>query len=97
MKVQEILIDDKKRYVLIDENNRPVIPVIKYLKYLDNIRKAENTLESYCRHLKLYFQFLKEKERGYKEVDLNLLAEFISWLRNPYQSTIVVQFHRTYL
>jgi len=91
MKVQEIQIDNKKRYVLIDEeNNRPVLPVVKYLKYLDNIGKAENTLRAYCYHLKFYFQFLKEKERGYKDVDLNLLAEFISWLRSPDQSTKVI-------
>jgi integrase/recombinase XerD len=91
MKVQEIQIDNKKRYVLIDEeNNTPVVPVVKYLKYLDNIGKAENTLRAYCRHLKFYFQFLKEKERGYKDVDLNLLAEFISWLRSPEQSSKVI-------
>lgn len=95
MKVQEVLIDDKKRYLLIDENNRPVVPVVKYLKHLDNIGKAENTLKSYCHYLKFYFQFLKEKGRGYKEVDLDLLAEFIAWLRSPYQSTKVVQFKQT--
>lgn len=95
MKVQEVLFNDKKRYLLIDENNRPVVPVIKYLKYLDNIGKAENTLKSYCHHLKFYFQFLKEKERGFKEVDLDLLAEFIAWLRSPYQSTKVVQLKQT--
>src|SRR5690625_2163238 len=91
MKVQEIRIDNKKRYVLIDEeNNRPILPVVKYLKYLDNIGRAENTLRAYCRHLKFYFQFLKEKEREYKDVDLNLLAEFVSWLRSPEQSVKVV-------
>src|SRR5699024_1992766 len=62
----------------------------RYLKYLGNIGKAENTLRAYCRHLKFYFQFLKEKEREYQDVDLNLLAEFISWLRSPDQSTKVV-------
>ena len=67
MRVQEIQIDEKKRYVLIDENNNPVIPVFKYLKYLDNIGKAENTLKAYCRHLKLYFQFLKEVEKEKKQ------------------------------
>ena len=46
MKVQEVLIDGKKRYLLIDWNNKPVVPVLKYLKYLDNIGKAENTLKS---------------------------------------------------
>ncbi len=95
MKVQEVLIDDKKRYLLIDGNNKPVVPVLKFLKYLDNIGKADNTLKSYCHHLKFYFQFLNEKERGYKDVDLDLLAEFISWLRSPYQSTKVVQFQQT--
>jgi integrase/recombinase XerD len=95
MKVQEVLIDGKKRYLLIDGNNKPVVPVLKYLKYLDNIGKAENTLKSYCHHLKFYFQFLNEKEKGYKDVDLDLLGEFISWLRSPYQSTKVVQFQQT--
>lgn len=95
MKVQEFQIDNKKRYVLIDENNKPVVPVVKYLKYLDNIGKAENTLKAYCRHLKLYFQFLSEKEIGYQEVDLNLLSEFISLLRSPYQSTKVVHLEKT--
>jgi integrase/recombinase XerD len=90
MKVQEVWFDNKKRYILIDENNYPVVPVIKYLKHLDNIGRAENTLKSYCHHLKFYFQFLNEKEKNYKEVDLNLLGEFIFWLRNPYQSTKIV-------
>ncbi|MGG1442467.1 transposase [Brevibacillus laterosporus] len=57
MKLQEVLIHEKKRYLLIDKGGYPVILVAKYL---DNIGKAENTLKSYCYHLKLYFQFLKE-------------------------------------
>lgn len=95
MKVQEVLVNDKKRYLLIDRDNKPVVPVLKFLKYLDNIGKAENTLKSYCHYLKFYFQFLNEKDKGYKEVDLDLLAEYIAWLRNPYQSTKVVQFQET--
>ncbi len=95
MKVQEVLIDGKSRYVLIDENNKPVVPVFKYLKYFDNTGRAENTLRSYCRHLKLYFQYLKEKERGHEEVDLDLLAEFISLLRSRYQSIKVIQLKQT--
>lgn len=54
MKVQEVIINEKKRYLLIDKGGFPVIPVAKYIKYLDNIGKAENTLKSYCYHLKLY-------------------------------------------
>ncbi|PGS46043.1 tyrosine-type recombinase/integrase [Bacillus sp. AFS041924] len=95
MKVQEVLINGKKRYLLIDGDNKPVVPVLSFLKYLDNIGKAENTLKSYCHYLKFYFQFLDEKEIGYKEVNLDLLAEYISWLRNPCQSTKVVQLQQT--
>lgn len=95
MKVQEVLINDRKRYLLIDGDNKPVGPVLRFLKYLDNIGKAENTLKSYCHYLKFYFQFLNEKEKEYKEVDLNLLAEYVSWLRSPNQSTKVIQFQQT--
>ncbi|WP_338134163.1 site-specific integrase [Brevibacillus laterosporus] len=59
------------------------MPVAKYIKYLDNIGKAENTLKSYCYHLKLYFQFLEECGLRYHEVNLDILAHFIGWLRIP--------------
>lgn len=37
MRVQEVILkDNNKRYMLIDGNGLPVIPVLKYLKYLDN-------------------------------------------------------------
>ncbi|GGA90545.1 site-specific integrase [Ornithinibacillus halotolerans] len=95
MKVQEVLIQEKKRYLLIDKRGYPVIPVAKYIKYLDNIGKAENTLKSYCYHLKLYFQFLEESRLRYQEVNLDILAQFIGWLRIPDQSTKVIYFEET--
>jgi integrase/recombinase XerD len=58
MKVEKIFINGIPKYMLIDNDNKPVVLVIKYLKYLDNIGKSENTLKSYCYHLKLYFEFL---------------------------------------
>jgi len=70
LKVQEVLIHEKKRYLLIDNGGYPVTSVAKYIKYLDNIGKAENTLKSYCYHLKLYFQFLEECGLEYQEVNL---------------------------
>ncbi|MGW8957703.1 hypothetical protein [Paenibacillus sp. NPDC055715] len=36
MRVQEVILNDnKKRYLLLDEVGVPVVPVMKYLKYLD--------------------------------------------------------------
>lgn len=95
LKVQEVLIQERKRYLLIDKSGYPVIPVAKYIKHLDNIGKAENTLKSYCYHLKLYFQFLEECGLSYQEVNLDILARFIGWLRIPDQSTKVIYFEET--
>lgn len=95
MKVEKIFINEVPKYMLIDYGNKPVMPVIRYLKYLDNIEKSENTLKSYCYHLKLYFEFLSQKKANYEDVDLNLLSEFIYWLRNPHQNVSVVQIHNT--
>ncbi|NWL87482.1 transposase [Paenibacillus sp. 79R4] len=91
MRVQEVYINDtpddtKVRYILLNSINETVLPVIRYLKYLDATGKSQNTLKSYCYHLKLYFEFLEIQEVDYQAADLQLLIKFISWLRSPYQS-----------
>lgn len=64
MRVQEVILkDNNKRYMLIDGNGLPVIPVLKYLKYLDNTGKSRNTQKTYCYALKQYFAYLKETNR----------------------------------
>lgn len=95
MEVQQLVImvqDDieKKRYILIDDNGDLVIPVIKYLKYLDNIGRAEKTIKTYCYHLKHYFEFLEQYNKNYQEVTIDLLSKFIGWLRQPIQSRKIV-------
>ena len=85
---------NKKRYLLIDEKGLPVLPVAKYLKYIDNSEKSYNTQKTYCYSLKLYFQYLKDVDLDYKDININILAKFIEWLRNPYESakTINIKF-----
>ncbi|EPR28401.1 Transposase [Geobacillus sp. WSUCF1] len=64
MRVQEVLLENNnRRYILVDEEGFPVIPVVKYLKYLDTTGKSRNTLKTYCYALKQYFVFLQEKRR----------------------------------
>lgn len=90
MKVQEAIINEEIKYILIDSYGIPVIPVVRYIKYLDNIGKAHNTIKSYSYHLKLYFEYLEQISTDYIDVNLNLLAEFISWLRKPSQNVKVL-------
>lgn len=86
---------NKKRYLLIDEKGFPVIPVAKYLKYIDNSEKSYNTQKTYCYSLKLYFEYLKEIDLNYKDININILIKFIEWLRNPYGSSKVVNMKLT--
>lgn len=45
MKVQEVMVNGNLKYMLIDNNESPVFTVTKYLKYLDNTGKSNNTLK----------------------------------------------------
>jgi integrase/recombinase XerD len=70
----------------LDEVGFPVVPVMKYLKYLDQTGKSNNTLKTYCYALKQYFIYLEERKIDYKEVGVKDLADFVGWLRNPFES-----------
>ncbi|WP_099188346.1 tyrosine-type recombinase/integrase [Tepidibacter mesophilus] len=88
MKVQEVKLDNNlRRYMLLDYNGIPVISVAKYLKYLDNGEKSSNTQKTYCYALKLYFEYLNEIDIDYRKVNINILSDFVGWLRNPYENT----------
>ncbi len=82
IRVQKVILSSgEERWVVLDESGELVVPIMKFIKYKDALGKAPNTLKTYCYHLKLFWAFLSEKNKHYKEGDLNLLAEFIGWLR----------------
>ena len=96
MKVQEVKLDNnQRRYLLVDDNGLPIIPVAKYLKYIDNSEKSFNTQKTYCYSLKLYFEYLQEIDIDYRNVDINILSDFVGWLRNPYENNKVVNLKPT--
>ena len=96
MKVQEVKLDNnQRRYLLVDDNGLPVIPVAKYLKYIDNGEKSFNTQKTYCYSLKLYFEYLQEINLNYRNVNINILSDFVGWLRNPYENNKVVNLKPT--
>ena len=90
MKIQKIDIGkNKHRYLLIDDDLLVVEPVKKYLKFLDNLNRSENTLKNYAFHLKLYFEYLQEIGISYNQISeagnnpIEILGNFVSWLDNP--------------
>lgn len=91
MKVQEVkLNNNQKRYLLVYDNGLPVIPVAKYLKYLDNGEKSFNTQKTYAYSLKLFFEYLQEIDIDYRQANINTLSDFVGWLRNPYENNKVI-------
>lgn len=90
MRVEEISVDNRKVYLLLDTNGLPVESVAKYMKYLHNKESSSNTLKTYCTALKFYFTYLEQTEINYQQVSFEQLSNFVAWLRNPYEINKVV-------
>ena len=101
MKVQEINTPKGERYIVLD-NNYKVIPEIKeYLKFLDILDKAQNTLKNYAQNLKIFYEFLDEEKMDVEDIvkkddkhpgPLQTLSNFIVWLQYPqrYKGIVVI-------
>src|SRR6266566_2474701 len=92
MRVQEIVTPQhhQKRYIVVDDSGDLIVPVVRYLKYLDAIGRARNTLRAYAQSLSLYFTYLAQQDLDYQEVTLDDLGGFVLWLKNPYRSLKVL-------
>jgi integrase/recombinase XerD len=85
MLVQEGQLPNSTRsiWLVLDDNYQPIEPITAYLRYLDSLEKSPNTVRTYAYNLKLYWEFLQHKQIHWQEVNLEQLADFIHWLRNP--------------
>ncbi|MGL5084162.1 MAG: tyrosine-type recombinase/integrase, partial [Clostridium sp.] len=73
MKVQEVKLENnQRRYLLVGDDGLPIMPVARYLKYIDNSEKSFNTQKTYCYSLKLYFEYLKEISVDYRDININI-------------------------
>ena len=93
MKVQKGIVPESNRqcWIVLDNDYMPVEPIQKYLNYLDNLERSPNTISAYAHNLKLYWEFLQDKQFDWKTVNMENLADFIHWLRNPNKNVISIQ------
>lgn len=82
--------EGKERYFVVDDTGIPIEPILKFIRFKDNTGSARNTLRMYCQHLKLYFEYLEQRELDFQEVTIDDLALFVNWLQNPYKSLKVI-------
>src|SRR4051812_42205304 len=85
--------DGQRRYVVIDEVGSLVGPVVRYLKYLDCIGSARQTLRSYAYSLKLYWEFVQQQQLDWQQVTLDNFSRFVLWLKLPSGSLKVLPAH----
>ena len=82
MKVQKIRFSDQRiSWIVLDDDLLPIKPIAAFLRYLDNLECSHNTLRAYANHLKHFWEYLKQSQKTWDAVQLDSLAEFISWLR----------------
>jgi len=64
MRVQERVTPQhhQKRYIVVDDSGDLIVAVVRYLKYLDAIGRARNTLRAYAQSLSLYFTYLAQQD-----------------------------------
>lgn len=82
--------EQKERYYVADNDGLPVEPILKFIRFKDNTNYARNTLRMYCQHLKLYFEYLEQREIDFQKVTIDDLSLFVNWLQNPYKSLKVI-------
>src|SRR5438477_12522745 len=85
--------DGQHRYVVIDEAGVLVEPIVRYLKYLDCIGSARQTLRSYAYSLKHYWEYLTQQQLNWQQVTLDDLSRFVLWLKLPSGSLKVLPAH----
>lgn len=84
MKVQEIILSNgEKSFLVLDEEGIPIESIMKYMKYLNSIRKSPNTQRAYCYGLRDFYICLSLVEIDYKKVNTRIFSNYLSWLVNP--------------
>lgn len=64
MRIQEVLIENNNKiYILLDQEGFPVMPVMKYIKYLDKTRKRPNTQKNILLFLKTFLYLLRRNKQ----------------------------------
>ena len=91
MKVVKVKTNEgKERYYVANDDGIPIEAVLKFVKFKDNVNYARNTLRMYCEHLKLYFEYLDQRELDFQKITIDDLSSFVNWLQNPYKSIKII-------
>lgn len=75
-------------FILLDQHMRLVRPVNEYLECQALRERAPNTLRAYARDLKIFFEFLEQRNLAYDQIDINMIRDYVEHLRSPKESLV---------
>src|SRR5690242_5329900 len=92
MKVQRVRLPETEHitWLVLDDDYRPVHPVLAYLRFLDDLGRSPNTIRAVAQHLKTFWAFLRDEHLDWRDVDVAHLAAFIRWLRRSDPAAISI-------
>jgi site-specific recombinase XerD len=70
-------------WTVLGNDDAPIEPIERYLAFLTDTDKSPNTVKAYAHDLKDYWVFLTQRGLEWREVRLEDIGEFITWLRLP--------------
>lgn len=92
MKVQRVCLPmNRVAWMVLDDNHRPVEPILSYLKFLQNLDRSPNTIRATAHRLKMFWEYLRDEHLCWCTIDVAQLADFISWLRRPDPSVVSIE------
>jgi integrase/recombinase XerD len=70
-------------YTVLGGDDLPILPVDDFLSHLSARRSSPNTVRGYAHDLADFFEWLGQRQRDFRKLTLEQLAEFFDWLRHP--------------
>ncbi|MFJ1270142.1 site-specific integrase [Legionella lytica] len=91
MKVQKIKLNSYDvTWIVFDDNHLPIKPITEFDRHLNNVDKSPCTVKSYAYCLKLFWDYLAEKDLDWKTINLARLAGLVGWLRQSREPAQIV-------
>jgi integrase/recombinase XerD len=83
MRVQRVILEelDARAWIVLEDDYKPVQPILAFIKYLLNLNRSPNTIRAYAHSLKTFWEFLRYEGVDWTAVGLYELALFLGYLR----------------
>jgi site-specific recombinase XerD len=93
MKVQRVQVPETQRaaWLVLDDAYVPIEPIRAFLRFREQSGCSPNTIQAEAHHLKLFWEYLRDEQLEWTQIDVAHLAGFISWLRLPAPGVIPVE------